>query len=313
MLDFLIRRALLALGVVCGTAVAVFLLLYVIPGDPVTMALGPRATQAARAAYIHRAGLDRSLVEQLWLFLARLASGDLGTDIWSGRSVATLVGAALPYTVALAVTGLGWAVVLGIGFGCLAAGKRRWLDRIVALVSIAFIAVPPFLVAIYCLLVFAVTLHWFPAIGAGEPGDLASQAWALVLPSLAVGLGWVGYIARLVRASLLEVLQEKHIETARAFGLSERVILFRYALPIAIVPVISVIGIGFGALLSGSVFAEIVFARPGIGRLVYQAILERNYPVASGAIVVTASLYAGAMLLTDLAIALLDPRSRAAL
>ena len=116
-----------------------------------------------------------------------------------------------------------------------------------------------------------------------------------------------------MRASLLEVLQEKHIETARAFGLPERIILFRYALPIAIVPAISVIGVGFGALLSGSVFAEIVFARPGIGRLVYQAILERNYPVASGAIVVTAALYAGAMLLTDLAIALLDPRSRAAL
>jgi peptide/nickel transport system permease protein len=290
MLDFLIRRALLAAGVVCGTAVAVFLLLYVIPGDPVTMALGPRATQAARAAYIHRAGLDRSLLEQLWLFLARLASGDLGTDIWSGRSVAILVGAALPYTVALAITGLGWAVVLGIGFGCLAAGKRRWLDRAVALVSIGFIAVPPFLVAIYCLLVFAVWLRWFPAIGAGEPGDFAGQAWALVLPSLAVGL-----------------------ETARAFGLPERVILLRYALPIAIVPAISVIGVGFGALLSGSVFAEIVFARPGIGRLVYQAILERNYPVASGAIVVTAALYAAAMLLTDLAIALLDPRSRAAL
>jgi peptide/nickel transport system permease protein len=151
-------------------------------------------------------------------------------------------------------------------------------DRMVGVLSVAVIAIPSFVVAIYALLIFAVSLRWLPAIGAGEPGDLGDQLVHLILPSLAVGLGWVGYIARMVRASMLEVLEASHIRTARAFGLPENLITFRYALTIAILPTVTLLGIGVGQMLSSAVFAEIVFARPGIGRLVYDAILTRNFP-----------------------------------
>ncbi|MFV3075892.1 ABC transporter permease [Niveispirillum fermenti] len=314
MTGFLIRRLFLAFGVVLGATVAIFLLVYAIPGDPVTVALGPRATAEMRAHYRELMGLDQPLVVQLWHFLGRVARGDLGTDIWSGRPVTAILWDALPHTVALACAGLGTAVLLGVGLGCLGAARRGSLtDHAIGVLSVSVIALPPFLVAIYSLLIFAVTLNWFPAIGAGEAGDWASRLHALVLPAFAVGLGWVGYIARIVRSSLIEVMREKHVETARAFGLPPWLILWRYALPLALVPVISIIGVGFGALLSGSVFAEIIFARPGIGRVVYDAVLARNYPVVSGAIVVTAALYALAMLVTDLVTGLLDHRTHAAL
>ncbi|MFV3128339.1 ABC transporter permease [Niveispirillum sp. KHB5.9] len=314
MTGFLIRRLFLALGVVLGATVAIFLLVQAIPGDPVSVALGPRATSEMRAHYRGMMGLDQPLPVQLWRFLARVVQGDLGTDIWSGLPVTGLLLDALPHTLALACAGLGTALVLGISLGCLgAARKGSMIDHAIGVASVSFIALPPFLVAIYSLLIFAVTLNWFPAIGAGEAGDLGSRLHALVLPAFAVGLGWVGYIARIVRSSLIEVMREKHVETARAFGLPPRMILQRYALRLALVPVVSIVGVGFGALLSGSVFAEIIFARPGIGRVVYDAVLARNFPVVSGAVVVTAGLYAIAMLVTDLVTGMLDHRTHAAL
>ena len=151
------------------------------------------------------------------------------------------------------------------------------------MLSVGVIAVPSFVVALLLLLVFAVSLRWFPAIGVGEPANRWDQASHLVLPSIAIGLGWVGYLARLVRASMLEVLGEGHIRTLRAFGLTERTVVFRYALRLAILPTIALLGIGVGRLLSGAVFAEIVFARPGIGKLIFDAVLARNYPVVMGA------------------------------
>ncbi len=314
MTGFLIRRLFLALGVVLGATVAIFLLVYAIPGDPVTVALGPRATAEMRAHYRVLMGLEQPLPVQLWRFLTRVAQGDLGTDIWSGLPVTTILWDALPHTVALACAGLGTALFLGIALGCVgAAAKGSLADHVIGVLSVSFIALPPFLVAIYSLLIFAVTLNWFPAIGAGEAGNLGARLPALVLPAFAVGLGWVGYIARIVRSSLIEVMREKHMETARAFGLPPGMILSRYALRLALVPVISIVGVGFGSLLSGSVFAEIIFARPGIGRVVYDAVLARNYPVVSGAVVVTAGLYALAMLVTDLVTGLLDHRTHAAL
>jgi peptide/nickel transport system permease protein len=314
MVSFILRRTLLALAVTCLTAIVIFLVIYAIPGDPVSMALGPRATPAMRALYLQKMGFDQPLPLQIWYFFGRLIRGDLGVDVWSNRSVLQIILTALPYTLLLTLTGLGWAIVLGVALGCLSVIRRgSWVDRVLSLVSVSVIAVPPFLVAIYSLLIFAVKLRWFPSMGAGDSGDLAGQANALVLPSLAVGLGWIGYLARVVRASMLEVMREKFIETARAYGLSERVIVLRYALRIAVVPAVSLIGVGFGALMSGSVFAEIIFSRPGLGRVFYDAIVTRNYPVVVGAVVVTSCLYATAMVITDCVIAGLDQRSRAAL
>src|SRR5262249_2495759 len=174
-------------------------------------------------------------------------------------------------------------------------------------------AIPSFIVAVYSLLVFAVWLKWLPAIGAGREGDVLDQVVHLILPAFAIGLGWVGYLARLVRASMLEVMGESHVRTNSAFGLPERRILFRYALPIAILPTIALLGVGIGNLLSGAVFAEIVFARPGVGKLTYDAVITRNYPVVMGSVLVTTAIYATCTLLADLAAAWLDPRVRSSL
>ena len=229
----------------------------------------------------------------------------------SGRPVLDVVLEQLPYTLALIAGGISWSVALGIPLGCWAAIKRGSLaDRLVGVLSVAVIAVPSFVVAIYALLIFAVTLQWLPAIGAGEPGDLGDQLVHLILPSLAVGLGWVGYIARMVRASMLEVLEASHIRTARAFGLPERMITFRYALTIAILPTITLLGVGIGQMLSSAVFAEIVFARPGVGKLVYDAILTRNFPLVTGAVLVTTVFFVLINLIADLIVGALDPRVR---
>jgi peptide/nickel transport system permease protein len=300
---------------ICVLALTVlFCAVYVIPGDPASIALGPRATAAMKEAFRARMGLDRPLALQVVGFFGSVLRGDLGTDVVSNRSVSTIVGEALPYTLALALAGLGWAVLAGVPLGCLAAVRRgSLLDRVTAVLSVSAISMPSFVVAIYGLLIFAVALRWLPAIGAGRPGDLGDQALHLVLPAFAVGLGWVGYLARLVRASMLEVMGENHVRTARAFGLPERTVIFRYALRIAVLPTVTLVGIGLGQLLSSAVFAEVVFSRPGLGSLVYGAAQARNFPVVMGAVLVTVFLFALFNLLADLLVALLDPRVRGGL
>ena len=312
MLIYSAKRIGLALVIVLIAMTMLFSMIYVVPGDPASIALGPRATPEMKAQLIARMGLDQPLPVQLVNFIGGVLRGDLGVDVWSNRSVAAIVLDALPHTLALTALGLGWSVALGIVLGCFSATHRgSWLDRAIGVLSVSAIAVPSFVVALYSLLVFAVALRWLPAIGAGEAGDLGDQLRHLVLPAFAIGLGWVGYIARLVRASMLEVLGENYIRTARAFGLPERRIVYRYALTVAILPTVALLGVGIGNLLSGAVFAEIVFARPGLGKLIYDSVLNRNYPVVMGAVLVTTMLYVLATLLADLLAALLDPRVRA--
>ncbi len=288
-----------------------FGMIYLVPGDPASVALGPRATPAMVESLRQRMGLDQPIWVQFWRFYSSAWTGDLGTEVLSGRQVLTVIAEQLPFTLALIAGGISWSVALGIPLGCLAAVKRGgWVDRVVGVLSVAVIAVPSFVVALYALLIFAVTLRWLPAIGAGDPGDLGDQLVHLILPSLAVGLGWVGYIARMVRASMLEVLEASHIRTARAFGLPEAQITYRYALSIAILPTVTLLGIGVGQMLSSAVFAEIVFARPGVGKLVYDAILTRNFPVVTGAVLITTAFFVFVNLVADLIVGGLDPRVR---
>jgi peptide/nickel transport system permease protein len=208
--------------------------------------------------------------------------------------------------------GLGWSALVGIPLGCYSAIRRNtWADRVTGILSVGTISIPSFVVAIYALLLFAIELDWFPVIGAGEQGNLADQLWHLVLPSFAVGLGWVGYLARLVRASMLEVMGENHVRTARAFGLPEAKIILHYALRIAILPTITLLALAIGGLLSSAVFAENIFARPGIGKLIVDAANLRDYPLVQGAALTTVALFAFAMPIADLLIAWLDPRVRA--
>ena len=314
MLLYALKRLALGAAIVSVAMAALFAMIYVVPGDPASVALGPRATPEMVEALRARMGLDQPILTQFWRFYSGAWQGDLGMEVLSNRPVIAVVMEQLPYTLALIAGGIGWSVALGIPLGCLAAVRRgSWADRIVGVLSVAVIAVPSFVVAIYALLIFSVTLRWLPAIGAGEPGDLGDQLVHLILPSIAVGLGWVGYIARLVRASMLEVLESSHIRTARAYGLTEGRIVYRYALPLAILPTITLLGIGVGQMLSSAVFAEIVFARPGIGKLVYDAILTRNYPVVTGAVLVTTVFFVLVNVLADLLIGALDPRVRRSL
>jgi len=312
MIWYAIQRVGLAV-LICVVAMTIlFSVVYLLPGDPATLALGPRATPAMKEQLRIEMGLDKPVPVQLARFFSRVATGNLGTDVWSKRPVTQIVLEALPYTIVLAITGLGWAILLGVPLGCYSAIRRNTaIDKITGILSVSAISMPSFVVSIYGLLIFAVGLNWLPAIGAGERGDIGDQIQHLVLPAFAIGLGWVGYLARLVRASMLEVMGENHIRTARGFGLPERRIVYRYALTIAILPTVALLGVGIGNLLSGAVFAEIVFARPGIGKLIYDSVLNRNYPVVMGAVLVTTILYVLATLIADLLAALLDPRVRA--
>lgn len=314
MIFYLIKRLGLSLGIVFTVVLLLFSLLHLIPGDPATIALGPRATPEVIERYRDRMHLDEPLVAQFLLFMGNVAQGDLGTDVFSGRSVGLMVWEQLGFTLALVFAGLSWAILLGIPLGVVAAVRPgSWFDRATGVLSVATIAIPSFLVSIWALLVFSIWLRWLPAIGAGDPGDTLDQLSHLVLPAFAVGLGWVGYLARMVRASMLEVMGESYIRAARAFGIRPRKVVFRYALRVAILPTITLIGLGFSGLLSGVVFAEVIFARPGLGKLIYDTVLNRNFPVVQGAVIVTTSLYLVITLLSDLVVAMLDPRVRESL
>ncbi len=314
MLQYALKRLGLGIIIVSVAMMMLFCMVYLIPGDPASVALGPRATPAMVESLRIRMGLDQPVWIQFLKFYGSLLRGDLGTEVLSGRPVLTVVMEQLPFTLALVVGGISWSVLLGVPLGCIAAVKRGgFADRVIGILSVAMIAVPSFVVAIYSLLIFAVALQWLPAIGAGEPGDIASRLRHLILPSFAVGVGWVGYIARMVRASMLETLESSHIRTARAFGLTERRIVYTYALRIAVLPTITLLGIGIGHMLSSAVFAEIVFARPGIGKLVYESISVRNYPIVSGAVLVTTIFFVLVNVIADILIGLLDPRVRASI
>ncbi len=311
---YALKRVGLAVIIVMVALLALFSLLHLIPGDPISIALGPRATPEIMARYAAKMHLDDPIFVQFFIFLGNALSGDLGVDVFSERSVTVIVGEQLPYTMVLAVAALSWAVVLGIPLGCFSAVRpNSLLDRITGVISVGTIAMPSFLVSIWALLVFAVMLRWLPVIGAGEPGDIGDQISHLILPAFAVGLGWVGYLARLVRASMLEVMGENYIRAARAFGLPQRTVVYRYALKVAILPTITLIGIGFGHLLSGTVFAEIIFSRPGVGKLIYDMVMNRNFPVVQGAVLITTVMYVMITLVSDLIVAWVDPRVRESL
>ncbi len=311
MLKFVTQRSLLALLILMLAVTLLFAMIHMMPGDPASVILGPKASPELKAELNQRMGLDQPILVQLGRFYADLAKGDLGVDVFSNRDVSEIVFEQLPYTLALVLAAIGGATLLGIPLGCFSAIKRNsLLDRLTAVMSVAFIAIPSFVIALYLLLWLAVKWRWFPAMGAGASGDIADQARHLVLPAIALGLGWVGYIARLVRASMLEVMEENHIRTARAFGLRERTIIVHYALRIAVLPTVTILGLGIGAMLSGALFAEIVFSRPGIGKLLHEAVVTRNYPVVVGSVLVTTTFFVLCTLVSDIINAALDPRLR---
>ena len=310
-LRYLGSRLVTTLLIVIGAMLLLFTLTALVPGDPATTLLGPQATPELSKRFISEMGLDQPLPTRLWRFFANVASGNLGVDVISGRPVGGLIREVLPYTLILTFAAIGLAVVTGVPLGVYAATHRgTWLDNLLALVSVAFIAMPSFVVAIFLLLIFAIGLDWLPVLGTSRSGDLVDEFKRMILPTLALALGWVGFIARLVRTSMLEVLGEPYIRTSRAYGLSSRLVTYKYALKNACIPTLTILGLGIGRLLGGAVLVEIVFARPGLGRLIYNAISERNYPVVQGAVLVVVLLFVVVNLIVDLSYSAIDPRIR---
>jgi len=292
-----------------GAILLLFVLMQFVPGDLISIMLGPRVTPELRQAFTERMGLDRPIPERLWLFFSNAVRGDFGTDVVSHRPIIDIVLEVLPNTLQLAFAAMVIGASLGVALGCIAAlrpGSR--LDTFLGIASVAFITTPSFVVAIFLLLIFSLALHWLPVTGAGDPASLSDRLAHLILPASALAIGWIGYVARLVRASLLEVLSEQHIRMMRAYGVPERRIVGRYALKLALVPLVAVLGLGIGDLISTSVFAEIIFARPGIGSLVYNSIMSRNYPLAQAGFLVFVLVYVISGLAVDIINSLLDPR-----
>lgn len=311
MMRYIFQRILLGLLIMVVAMSALYAVMVSLPGDPASVLLGPRATEEMLAAFSEKMGLNDPVFTQILSFWGRILQGDLGYDVLRNRPVSVPVMAALPNTLILIGTAIAWSATLGIMLGAFSAAHRGTLiDRITGVLSVGFVAAPSFVVALWSLLIFAVTLNWFPAIGVGEKGDWVDQFHHLVLPAFAIGLSWVGYMARIVRASMLEVLGENHIRTARAFGLAPAKVIYGYALRVAVLPAVSVLGVGIGGLLSSAVFAEIVFARPGIGKLIYASVISRNYPVVMGSMLVAIVFFVLCTLIADLINAKLDPRLR---
>jgi ABC-type dipeptide/oligopeptide/nickel transport systems, permease components len=256
-------------------------------------------------------GLDQPVYVRLGHYIWGILHGDLGESVWSGHSVSSLIMSALPYTIVLTLSSMGLAAFLGIILGVLAAiNAKTIVDHLVTVLSLIAVSVPDFVAACLLLLIFAVRFRLFPVIGGGEAGNIVDQIHHLILPVIALALGWLGYIARLVRDTTLEVLDMDYIKVIRSFGAPNRYIAYKYALKNAIIPVVATIGLGVGKLLGGAVFVELIFNRPGIGKVITDAVFARDLPVVQGGVLVAALLFILANLAADLSYAYFDPRIR---
>jgi peptide/nickel transport system permease protein len=309
--SFLLRRLGSGALAILGVSILVFAFLHLVPGDPVDQLAGGEATADQRAKIEHCMGLDQSLPAQFGSFLGHIVDGTLGHQCKSGAdpkgsTVASRIVEVLPHTLALALCGMLVAIVLALPLGVIAAVKRgTWIDTVVTIASLSVIGLPIMLLGPVLLLVFFVWLGWLP--GPTETGPTA-----ILMPAIALGLQLMAMLSRMTRSSMIEVLGEDYVRTARAKGLDERRVLGVHALRNALLPVITIAGLQFGSLLSGSIIIEKVFARPGLGLTLLQAITERNYPVVQGCVLVTAVIYVIVNTGVDLAYGLADPRIRRA-
>ena len=312
MTGYVIRRVLAVIPVLLLVAVFVFLLLQLTPGDPAVVIAGDYATTQQIEAIRQQLGLDRPLLEQMFAWFARLAQGDLGTSIFSRLPVTSLIVQRLEPTLVLSLYTIVLSIAFAVPLGVLAAYRAGSLiDRTVMGVAAFGFSAPVFVVGFLLVYVFSLWLGWFPTQGYTPLAQgLAACLHSLTLPAITLALLYSALLARVTRASILEVLAEDYVRTAHAKGLPPRVVLARHALKNAAVPVITTIGVGIAALLAGVVVTETVFNIPGLGRLTADAILRRDYPVVQGLILLFATIYVAVNLLVDLAYVLFDPRIR---
>ena len=312
MVAFIARRLGSTVVVMAIVGVFVFLLLHLSPGDPAAIIAGDNASPEQVAGIRRRLGLEDPLLVQFLRWSVAVLRGDLGISIFSNEPVLKLVGQRLEPTLSLTATTLVVAVTVAVGFGVLAAWKAgSWIDRALMAVSVLGFSVPAFVVGYLLIYVFSIHLRWLPVQGYSP---LAEGLWPwlerLILPSVTLGLAYVALIARITRASMLEVLSEDYIRTARAKGVAPRPMLMKHALKNAGVPIVTVVGIGLALLIGGVVITETVFNIPGVGRLVVDAIAKRDYPIIQGVILLFSGAYVLVNLLVDLSYTLIDPRIR---
>lgn len=312
MLGYLLRRLLATIPVLLIVAVFVFLLLRLTPGDPAAILAGDAATPAQLERIRDSLGLNDPLHIQFIAWMGQMLRGDLGTSLISNTPVAQMIGDRLGPTVNIALMTIIISVLLAVPMGVIAAWRHRsWIDFAVMAFSVLGFSVPVFVIGYILIQVFAIELRWVPVQGYASPADgLGAFFSRAILPSLTLATIYVALIARMTRASMLEVLGEDYVRTARAKGVRENAVLFRHALRNAAVPILTVIGTGFALLISGVVVTESVFNIPGIGRLTVDAILARDYPVIQAMILLTAGIYVAVNLIVDVSYSLFDPRIR---
>jgi len=302
---YLAGRVLSAIPVLLGVTLAAFLMLELVPGDPIQAMLGSQGVDPGAIAGIrHQLGLDQPPPLQYAHFLLRALHGDLGRSILSHRPVLDQIEDVLPSTVELTLGALCVAVAVGVSAGIVAAVARgTWIDSLTMLLAIAGVASPTFFVGLLLIFLFSVQLGWLPATGAGSPA-------ALILPAVTLGLPSAALLARLVRSSMLEILRLDYIRAARAKGLRGSTVILRHALKNALIPIVTTIGAQLGAMLGGTIIIETVFARPGLGQLILQAVLNKDYPLVQGEVLFTAAVYVSINILVDVSYGFLDPRIR---
>ncbi|TVQ34482.1 MAG: ABC transporter permease [Geminicoccaceae bacterium] len=309
---YVLRRILATFPVLAVVAFVVFSILHIAPGDPAAIIAGDQATPQQIEAIRASLGLDRPFHEQFLIYVGNVLQGDFGTSIFSGVPVTRLFWQRVEPTIALTITTTIVTLLLAIPLGVLAAWKAgSWIDRAVMSFAVLGFSFPVFVVGYMLIFVFSIQLGWLPIQGYRP---LADGFWPflrhLILPSLALGLSFMALIARITRASVLEVLSQDHIRTVRAKGVPTRGLLFDHALPNAAVPILTIVGVGVAILLGGVVVTESVFAIPGLGRLVVDAILHRDYPVIQGVLLIFSAVYVLVNLVVDLLYVVFDPRIR---
>jgi peptide/nickel transport system permease protein len=301
---FLIRRLLLLLPTLLGAVSLVFLLIHLIPGDPVEVMLGETATAADKQSLRRSLGFDRPLLTQYRSFLVNLAAGDLGRSLYEPAGVTQIIGSRFPATFQLALCAMIAAVLISFPLGALAACRRGgWFDRAALAFSLLGLSLPNFWLGPLLMIVFSIQLGWTPVSGRGGLGHL-------FLPAVTLGLGMAAILVRILRASLIEAAHQEFVQTARAKGLRETKVWWKHVLRNALLSVVTIMSLQFGALLAGSLITETIFSWPGIGRLTVQAIQTRDYPLVQGCVLVIAASYVLINFFTDLLYKLIDPRVR---
>lgn len=309
MTRYLVKSVVTIIPTLWGVATIVFFLIHLTPGDPALAILGPHATAESVTELRHNLGLDQPLHVQYVKFMGRLLQGDLGRSLVTEQPVLLETLRPFSYTVQLAVAGIAIALLLGIPVGIISAVRRNTLlDYIVRTTSISGISVPVFFLAIVFLWIFSSELGWFPMIGVGDTSSWTSLLHHLVLPAMTIGISMAVLIMRLTRASMLEVLSQDYVRTARAKGLAEGPVVMVHALKNALLPIVTVVGLYMGQLLGGAILTETVFARQGVGKLLMDAITARDYPQVQGTVLIFATAVILVNLVVDAIYKLVDPR-----